>query len=96
MGFVREVLMIIVILNWDLRLIYYFMIISFFSRAYSLYLYSYIQHGVVDFKENKFNFGFVKEYLVILNHLYPLILLLLNLLIFIYLSSLKKNINLWS
>lgn len=91
-GFIREIIIVIVILSWDLRLMYYLILICFFSRAYSLYLYSYIQHGVMDYKWKKFNFGLIKEYLVMAIHLVPLVLLLLNLLIFRYLSSLNKTL----
>lgn len=84
LNFFREIYIIIVILNWD-RYIYLFIIFVCFLRgAYSLYLYSYVQHGGPNrYHEYVFNFGFIKEFIVLILHIYPLIIILLNLLIFI-------------
>lgn len=89
LGFFREILILRVILNWDLMIIFFLILVCFFRRAYSLYLFSYIQHGDKRYLEIKFNLGTLKEYLVVILHVVPLILILINLLIFIYLSSLK-------
>ena len=59
----------------------YLIIICFFRRAYSLYLFSYIQHGDI-YIEEKINFSLVKEIIVLILHLYPLVFLLLNLIVF--------------
>lgn len=56
-------------------------LICFFSGAYSLYLFRYVQHGGRLMGEN-FDSGTLKEYIVLFIHVYPLIFILLNLLIF--------------
>nr|BCS79998.1 NADH dehydrogenase subunit 4 [Monomorium triviale] len=79
LNFISEVLMLMVLLNWDLMMIIYMILICFFSSAYSLYLYSYIQHGKKSFNNMMFNLSLIKEFIVLIMHFYPLFLFLLNL-----------------
>lgn len=79
-NFFREVLIIRVILTWEVSLIIFLIIICFFRRAYSLYLYSYIQHGELYFEE-KINIGRIKDFVIMLIHLYPIIYLLFNIIL---------------
>lgn len=84
LNFLRELLILIVIVNWDLILIIYLIIICFIRRAYSLYLYSYIQYGREESNLiGKFYRNFIKEYIILILHIYPLLLILLNIVIFI-------------
>lgn len=83
LNFIREVLILMVLLNWDLFIIIYIIIICFFRRAYSLYLYSYVQHGRKSFNDIRFNLRIIKEFIVLIIHFYPLFLFLLNLIILI-------------
>jgi len=62
LNFVGETLMLIRIVNWDLGIIIYLMLICFFSRAYSLYLFSYIYHGKNIYYENKVYNSSLKVY----------------------------------
>nr|YP_010266088.1 NADH dehydrogenase subunit 4 [Messor structor]UHY95049.1 NADH dehydrogenase subunit 4 [Messor structor] len=80
-NFFSEIMMLGVIMNWEISMMFYLMLICFFSSAYSLYLFSYIQHGNY-FMENKFLSSLVKENIVLIMHLYPLIMLLLNMIFF--------------
>lgn len=82
LNFIREIFILRVILNWDLILIIYLIVVCFFRCAYSLYLFSYIQHGMSTEIE-KFFGRFIKEFIVLIIHRWPLVLLLLNLLILI-------------
>jgi len=82
LGFIREIIILISLLNWDIILIIYLFLICFLRRAYSLYLFSYIQHGEIIFGEIKLKIGLVKEFIVLIIHFFPLILFLLNLVIF--------------
>nr|YP_009945168.1 NADH dehydrogenase subunit 4 [Monomorium pharaonis]QOE17527.1 NADH dehydrogenase subunit 4 [Monomorium pharaonis] len=82
LNFISEMLMLMVLLNWDLMLIMSLMLICFFSSAYSLYLYSYIQHGWKSFNNLVYNFGTMKEFIVLIMHFYPLIMYLFNLVMF--------------
>lgn len=84
LNFIREILILIVILNWSSFTLVYLIIICFFRRAYSLYLFSYVYHGggeevVMD----RYNRGVVKEFLILIIHFFPLLIFLLNLIIFI-------------
>ena len=82
-NFIREILMIIVIINWDILIIFYLIIICFFRRAYSLYLFSYVQHGRNRFIIKDYNVGVIKEFVVLVMHFFPLLMFMLNLVIFI-------------
>nr|UOU85118.1 NADH dehydrogenase subunit 4 [Ephemerella notata] len=54
------------------------MMISFFSAAYSLYLYAYSQHGSLNLSGYSSMGGYVREYLVLALHWVPLNLLILK------------------
>lgn len=82
-NFIREILILIVIINWDNFIIIYLVLICFFRRAYSLYLFSYVQHGGAGYEEGVYNTSLIKEFLVLIIHFFPLIIFLLNLIIFI-------------
>lgn len=90
LNFVREIFILRVILNWDIIIIIYLIVVCFFRCAYSLYLFSYVQHGIIVMRDQNFIINLVKEFIILIIHRWPLVLLLLNLLILIYLSSLKK------
>lgn len=82
-NFIREILILIVIINWDNFLIIYLILICFFRRAYSLYLFSYVQHGNFRYVEGVYNVRIIKEFIVLIIHFFPLVIFLLNLVIFI-------------
>lgn len=82
-NFIREILILIVIINWDIFIIIYLVLICFFRRAYSLYLFSYVQHGNLSYEERVYNIRMIKEFIVLIIHFFPLIIFLLNLIIFI-------------
>jgi len=82
LNFFREVLMIVSILGWFEGIIIYLIIICFVRRGYSLYLYSYIFHGSL-YKEEKVRGYRVKEIIVIIIHIFPLMIFILNLVYFI-------------
>lgn len=81
LNFIREIFLISVLLRWDIILIVYLIFICFFNRAYSLYLYSYIQHGIIYLEIKKLYLIYLKDYLILIIHFIPLILLLINLII---------------
>lgn len=81
-NFISEIMILGVLINWDYSIIIYMGLICFFRGAYSLYLFSYVQHGR-RFIEGNFSGGTLKEYIVVMVHVFPLIFILLNLLIFI-------------
>nr|AEV76942.1 NADH dehydrogenase subunit 4 [Camponotus vafer] len=79
LNFISEIFMISIIVGWDIILMFYVMVICFFSSAYSLYLYSYIQHGVVYVESKKLFLVYIKDYMVLIIHFIPLVMLLFNL-----------------
>lgn len=81
LNFVSEIFIIRVIVGWEVALIIYLIVICFFNRAYSLYLYSYIQHGKVYIERKKLFLVYLKDYLILILHFIPLIILLFNLII---------------
>lgn len=83
LNFIREIFILSTVLNWEVRLVIYLMLVCFLSRAYSLYLFAYIQHGRYIYHEKKYNIRRIKEFIVVSLHSLPLFLFLLNLLIFI-------------
>lgn len=82
LNFVREIFILRIIIKWELSLIGYLILIRLIRRAYSLYLYSFIIHGEI-FIIKLINRGDLKEYLILIFHIFPLILNLLNLIIWV-------------
>nr|YP_010625994.1 NADH dehydrogenase subunit 4 [Negha inflata]WBK02740.1 NADH dehydrogenase subunit 4 [Negha inflata] len=66
------------ILSWNYKVMILLMIMSFFSAIYTLYLYSYSQHG--KFYSGLFSFfnGYVREYMILFLHWFPLNILFLK------------------
>lgn len=73
-------------LSWSKFLIFFLVLISFFRAVYSLYLYSFSQHGKIFNGLFSFSFGFNREFLVLMLHWLPLNLLILkrDVVVFIY------------
>lgn len=86
-----EIILINRLVSWGLSSIFLLILTSFFGAAYSLYLYSYSQHGKIYLGFYSFSLGFIREYLLLFLHWVPLNLLFLKGDIFlIYLNSLIK------
>nr|QZZ18308.1 NADH dehydrogenase subunit 4 [Eurhadina jarrayi] len=78
MNFFSEIFIInSMMLYWSNSFIY-FLFISFFSACFSYFLYSYIQHGSPHYFYSA-NIGSVREFLLMLVHMVPLIILILSL-----------------
>lgn len=81
------------IVCWSWVSIIIIALISFFRAAYTLYLYSYTQHGQLYRGIYCFSNGLRREYLLLFLHWFPLNLLIIKsdiFLIFLYLNSLLK------
>lgn len=76
-GFIGEMYFLGVLINLDLIIIIYLILIRFFSRAYSLYLFVFIQQGELYFRKI-FERGRFKEVIVTIIHFIPLVFFLLN------------------
>nr|AXA45534.1 NADH dehydrogenase subunit 4 [Paederus fuscipes] len=71
-----EIMLINSLVSWDFYLMIMLSLISFFSAAYSLYLYSYSQHGKNYLGMYSFNLGYIREYLLMMLHWLPLNILI--------------------
>lgn len=66
------------LVRWSWVSILSLALLSFFRAAYTLYLYSFSQHGKLFSGIFAFSTGYVREYLVLLLHWFPLNLLILK------------------
>nr|WCL18766.1 NADH dehydrogenase subunit 4 [Raymondia sp. A GC-2023a] len=84
-----EILIINSLIHWSYYSMYLIFFVSFFSASYSLYLYSYSQHGKMFSGIYSFSMGEIREYLLLLLHWFPLNFLILKSDLFLlYLNSL--------
>lgn len=86
LNLVGEIGLINRIIGWSKFLILLLILISFFRAVYSLYIYSFSQHGKNFWGIYRFSFGFSREYLVLILHWLPLNILIFksDLCLFIY------------
>nr|YP_010564762.1 NADH dehydrogenase subunit 4 [Graptomyza semicircularia]UZA61165.1 NADH dehydrogenase subunit 4 [Graptomyza semicircularia] len=66
------------IVSWSFLTMFLLMFLSFFSAAYTLYLYAYSQHGKLYSGVYSFSMGFNREFLLLFLHWFPLNLLILK------------------
>nr|QUB01583.1 NADH dehydrogenase subunit 4 [Venitus latreillei] len=74
-----EISLIVSLVSWSTLSMIGLMFISFFSAAYTLYMYSLSQHGIFFNALYSCSSGKVREYLVLFFHWFPLNMLILNL-----------------
>nr|QYF09660.1 NADH dehydrogenase subunit 4 [Ptilocnemus lemur] len=70
-----EIFIINSLLSWSLYCFLFIFLGSFFSCCYSIYLYSYVQHGFIYSGINMLSYTNVREFYLIFFHLLPLNLL---------------------
>lgn len=87
LNLLREILLINTIVTYSLISVFLLLVVCFISVAYSLYLYSFRQHGKLNYRYSFYNIN-IREYLRLLMHWLPLNILILFLVI--YLNSLNK------
>nr|YP_009922406.1 NADH dehydrogenase subunit 4 [Malaza fastuosus]QNA48417.1 NADH dehydrogenase subunit 4 [Malaza fastuosus] len=73
-----EISLINSMVSWSWVTMIMLMLISFFSAGYSLYLYSYTQHGKYNMGLYSFYGGVSREYLLLMLHWVPLNILILS------------------
>nr|WDW20258.1 NADH dehydrogenase subunit 4 [Papilio protenor] len=78
MNLVGEISLINSVVSWSYLSMISLIMISFFSAGYSLYLYSYTQHGKYNMSVYSFYSGISREYLLLMLHWLPLNLLILK------------------
>nr|AMJ17223.1 NADH dehydrogenase subunit 4 [Acraea epaea] len=79
MNLVGEISLMNSLISWSWMNIFFLGVISFFSAGYSLYLYSFTQHGKYNFSIYSFFGGVSREYLLLMLHWVPLNILILKL-----------------
>nr|YP_010952653.1 NADH dehydrogenase subunit 4 [Empoascanara falcata]YP_010952900.1 NADH dehydrogenase subunit 4 [Empoascanara quarta]WMQ52343.1 NADH dehydrogenase subunit 4 [Empoascanara quarta]WMQ53073.1 NADH dehydrogenase subunit 4 [Empoascanara falcata] len=77
LNFLSEILILNSMMSYWYNCFYYFLFISFFSACFSFYLFSFTQHGSWNFLYS-YSLGYIREYLLLIVHLFPLMLLLLS------------------
>nr|YP_010837730.1 NADH dehydrogenase subunit 4 [Poecilimon cretensis]WGF19465.1 NADH dehydrogenase subunit 4 [Poecilimon cretensis] len=78
LNLVGEIGLLNCLVGWSWMSMVSLMLLSFFSAAYSLYLYSYSQHGMIYSGIYSCATGYVREYLLLLLHWLPLNILVLK------------------
>nr|YP_009347396.1 NADH dehydrogenase subunit 4 [Aporia hippia]APU93504.1 NADH dehydrogenase subunit 4 [Aporia hippia] len=78
MNFLGEVELINSMVSWSWLTMIMLMLISFFSAGYSLYLFSYSQHGEYNMGLYSFYVGVSREYLLLFLHWLPLNIIFLK------------------
>nr|YP_009236725.1 NADH dehydrogenase subunit 4 [Acraea rogersi]AMJ17184.1 NADH dehydrogenase subunit 4 [Acraea rogersi] len=78
LNLVGEVSLMNSLISWSWLSMVLLMLISFFSAGYSLYLYSYTQHGKYNLMIYSFYMGMSREYLMLMLHWLPLNILVLK------------------
>nr|QMP96601.1 NADH dehydrogenase subunit 4 [Dorylomorpha xanthopus] len=73
-----EIFLLNSIVMWSWISMFLLMLLSFFSAAYTLYLFAYSQHGKVFSGCYSFSSGKIREYLLLLLHWFPLNLLIIK------------------
>nr|YP_009114371.1 NADH dehydrogenase subunit 4 [Cyrestis thyodamas]AHL17273.1 NADH dehydrogenase subunit 4 [Cyrestis thyodamas]WGL40222.1 NADH dehydrogenase subunit 4 [Cyrestis thyodamas]WHN78788.1 NADH dehydrogenase subunit 4 [Cyrestis thyodamas] len=73
-----EISLINSLISWSMLSMIMLILISFFSAGYSLYLYSYTQHGKFNLGVFSFSMGSSREYLMLILHWLPLNILILK------------------
>nr|UFZ13432.1 NADH dehydrogenase subunit 4 [Protochauliodes humeralis] len=66
------------ILGWSFYTMMFLMLMSFFSAVYSLFLYSYSQHGSMYSGMYSISNGYMREFILLFLHWFPLNLLILK------------------
>nr|YP_009648961.1 NADH dehydrogenase subunit 4 [Acisoma panorpoides]QDA21639.1 NADH dehydrogenase subunit 4 [Acisoma panorpoides] len=72
MNLLGEISLLNSILSWNYLTMISIIFLSFFSAAYTLYMYSYTQHGKIYSLLYSCNSGYYREYLLLLLHWMPL------------------------
>nr|YP_010472505.1 NADH dehydrogenase subunit 4 [Nipponoharpalus discrepans]UVG42129.1 NADH dehydrogenase subunit 4 [Nipponoharpalus discrepans] len=78
MNLMGEISLLNSMISWSWISIFILMFLSFFSAVYTLYLYSFSQHGKIYSGKFSCYSGYIREYLLLFLHWFPLNLLILK------------------
>nr|YP_009488374.1 NADH dehydrogenase subunit 4 [Tingis cardui]AWD31633.1 NADH dehydrogenase subunit 4 [Tingis cardui] len=72
MNLFGELMLIIGLLGWSSSVMLYLMFMSFLACVYSIYLFSFVNHGSLSYFNNYINSCLMREYMLIFFHFLPL------------------------
>nr|ANJ70263.1 NADH dehydrogenase subunit 4 [Hydroporus gyllenhalii] len=78
MNLLGEISLLNSLMSWTWFSMFFLMLLSFFSAVYSLFLYSYSQHGKIYSGKYSCSSGFIREYLLLFLHWFPLNMLIIK------------------
>nr|QRW36392.1 NADH dehydrogenase subunit 4 [Nebrioporus cooperi] len=78
MNLLGEVGLLNSLMSWTWVTMLFLMLLSFFSAVYTLYLFSFSQHGKIYSGKFSCSTGFIREYMLLFLHWFPLNLLILK------------------
>nr|QRW36379.1 NADH dehydrogenase subunit 4 [Nebrioporus canaliculatus] len=78
MNLLGEVSLLNSLMSWTWLTMLFLMLLSFFSAVYTLYLFSFSQHGKIYSGKYSCFSGFIREYILLFLHWFPLNLLILK------------------
>nr|YP_009485877.1 NADH dehydrogenase subunit 4 [Paroster macrosturtensis]AVZ66441.1 NADH dehydrogenase subunit 4 [Paroster macrosturtensis] len=78
MNLLGEISLLNSIMSWTWLSLMFLMLVSFFSAVYTLYLYSYSQHGKIYSGKYSCSSGFIREFLLLFLHWFPLNVLIIK------------------
>nr|AFQ62135.1 NADH dehydrogenase subunit 4 [Promecognathus crassus] len=78
MNLMGEISLLNSLVSWTWFSMFMLMLLSFFSAVYTLYLYSYSQHGKIYSGKFSCSSGYIREYLLLFLHWFPLNLLIIK------------------
>nr|APF47542.1 NADH dehydrogenase subunit 4 [Fornicia albalata] len=86
MNLISEIMIFISLNSWLNLFMFYLFLMTFFSSCYTIFIYSFSQHGKLSL--NLFNFSMIncREYFIVIMHLFPLNLIFLNMNLMFYLN----------
>nr|UCP07158.1 NADH dehydrogenase subunit 4 [Orthomeria smaragdinum] len=74
LNFMGEIMLFNSLISWSSMNLLLFLLMSFFSAAYTLYMYSYTQHGFYCSVGFSFYNNYLREYMLLILHFIPLIM----------------------
>nr|YP_010166681.1 NADH dehydrogenase subunit 4 [Mystonectes coelamboides]QRV62772.1 NADH dehydrogenase subunit 4 [Mystonectes coelamboides] len=78
MNLLGEISLLNSLMSWTWMTMFFLMLLSFFSAVYTLYMYSFSQHGSIYSGKFSSMSGYIREYLLLFLHWFPLNLLILK------------------
>nr|YP_010688323.1 NADH dehydrogenase subunit 4 [Cheiloneurus elegans]WBR65751.1 NADH dehydrogenase subunit 4 [Cheiloneurus elegans] len=78
LNLLSEIMIVMIILNWSMKIMLLVILGMFLSACYSLYLFSYSFHGIYNFKLIKIFGNYSSEFMILFLHFIPLNFLILK------------------